>query len=379
MIDLSTNKLREGMITAQSVYNSKGASYLTKGMELNTQYIERLKKIGISKVHVTSIDPTLRLLPPEDIVQEQTRVSAIHQVCNAFQDIEKKDSFNLDALNSASESIVLDLIDKRNNLVQITDIRLHDDYTFSHSVNVAILAAMLGSLCGLERRDLMKLTLGGLLHDIGKLIVPKSILNKPGSLSDKEFEIIRMHPEAGREKLLEINKVVDPSIIDITVQHHEHLDGKGYPKRLVGGQIHYFSRIIAIADVYDALTSERAYKRAYKAYTASKIMMKCSTGQFDEALLKLFFNNVALYPVGTILRTKLGYAIVKKVIFGQTGTPIVCVFADENARVFDTPFDVDLSKAPADSIECAIENYELYTLIFKLKIDPAMYLTEVTS
>ena len=99
----------------------------------------------------------------------------------------------------------------------------------------------------------------------------------------------------------------------------------------------------------------------------------------DEALLKLFFNNVALYPVGTILRTKLGYAIVKKVIFGQTGTPIVCVFADKNARVFDTPFDVDLSKAPADSIECAIENYELYTLIFKLKIDPAMYLTEVTS
>ncbi len=376
MIDLATNKLRNGMITAQSIYNSKGASYLTKGMKLNTQYIERLKKIGISKVHVTSIDPTLRLLPPEDIVQEETRVSAIHQVCTAFQDIEKKDSFNMEALNSASENIVLDLLDKRNNLVQITDIRLHDDYTFSHSVNVAILAAMLGSLCGLDRPSLIKLTLGGLLHDIGKIIVPKSILNKPGVLSNKEFEMIRLHPEAGREKLLELNTHIDPVILDIAIEHHEHLDGKGYPKHLTGGQIHYFSRIIAIADVYDALTSERAYKRAYKAYTAAKIMTKCSTGQFDEKLLKLFFNNVALYPIGTILRTKFGYAIVKKVNFGQTSTPIICVFADDNAHVFEKHFDVDLSQAPEDSIECAIENYELYTLIFKLKIDPARYLTD---
>ena len=364
------------MITAQGIYNAKGASYLTKGTELNQQYIDRLKKIGISKVNVTALDPKVRLQPPEDIVQEETRINAIHRVFNAFQDIERFDNCNLDMLHGTSENIVVDLLSQRDNLVQITDIRLHDDYTFSHSVNVSILASMLGSLCGLDKKDLLKLTLGGLLHDIGKLIVPSTILNKSTSLNDKEMEIIRMHPTAGREKLLSLKTPVSPDLLDITVQHHEHLDGNGYPAQLKGGQIHYFSRIIAIADVYDALTSERSYKRAYKPYTAYKIMTKCSNGQFDEDLLQLFFNNVALYPIGTILKTKFGYAIVKKVNFGRTSTPIICVFADENARVLEHVYDIDLASYPHDAIECAIENYDLYTLIFKLKIDPSMYLSD---
>ena len=186
------------MITAQGIYNAKGASYLTKGTELNQQYIDRLKKIGISKVNVTALDPKVRLQPPEDIVQEETRINAIHRVFNAFQDIERFDNCNLDMLHGTSENIVVDLLSQRDNLVQITDIRLHDDYTFSHSVNVAILAAMLGSLCHLTKQDLLELTLGGLLHDIGKLVVPANILNKPSTLNDQEFHIVHRHPEAGR-------------------------------------------------------------------------------------------------------------------------------------------------------------------------------------
>ena len=113
------------MITAQGIYNARGASYLTKGTELNQQYIERLRKIGISKVNVTALDPKLRLMPPEDIVQETTRIDAIHRIFSAFQDIEQFDNCNLDTLHNTSERIVLDLLSQRDNLVQITDIRLH--------------------------------------------------------------------------------------------------------------------------------------------------------------------------------------------------------------------------------------------------------------
>ena len=376
MISLSTKKLREGMITAQGIYNARGASYLTKGTELNQQYIERLRKIGISKVNVTALDPKLHLLPPEDIVQEATRIDAIHRIFSAFQDIEQFDNCNLDTLHNTSERIVLDLLSQRDNLVQITDIRLHDDYTFSHSVNVAILATMLGSLCHLSKKELLELTLGGLLHDIGKLVVPAKILNKPSSLNDQEFQIIHQHPEAGRLKLSELKTQVSPLLATIAVQHHEHMDGRGYPNHLMGHQIHRYSRIAAIADVYDALTSQRPYKKAYKPYTAYRIMTKCSGGQFDEDLLRLFFDNVALYPVGTVLKTDMGYAIVRKVKFGLTRTPIICVFADNEVHLLPHPIDVDLTDCQPDAIEHVIEDQELYTLLFKLKVDPAMYLTE---
>ena len=376
MISLSTKKLRQGMITAQGIYNAKGASYLTKGTELNQQYIDRLKKIGISKVNVTAMDPKVRLQPPEDIVQEETRINAIHRVFNAFQDIERFDNCNLDMLHGTSENIVVDLLSQRDNLVQITDIRLHDDYTFSHSVNVAILAAMLGSLCHLTKQDLLELTLGGLLHDIGKLVVPANILNKPSTLNDQEFHIVHRHPEAGRLKLIDLKTSIAPTLATIAVQHHEHMDGRGYPNQLMGSQIHRFSRITAIADVYDALTSQRPYKKAYKPYTAYRIMSKCSEGQFDEELLRLFFDNVALYPVGTVLKTDMGYAIVKKVKFGLTRTPIICVFADNDVQILRHPIDVDLTDCQPETIERVIEDQELYTLLFKLKVDPAIYLTE---
>lgn len=376
MISLSTKKLQKGMITAQGIYNAQGASYLTKGTELNQQYIERLKKIGISNVNVTALDPNIHLLPPKDVVQEETRINAIHRVFNAFQDIERFDNCNLDMLHNTSESIVADLLSQRDNLVQITDIRLHDDYTFSHSVNVAILSTMLGSLCHLSKKELTELTLGGLLHDIGKLIVPAKILNKPSSLNDQEFRIVHQHPEAGRIKLSELKTPSAPVLAMIAVQHHEHIDGRGYPNQLIGHQIHRLARITAIADVYDALTSQRAYKKAYKPYTAYRIMTNCSPGQFDEELLQLFFDNVALYPVGTVLKTDMGYAIVKKVQFGLTRTPVICIFTDNNAQLLSYPVDVDLIDCQPGTIEHVIEDQALYTLLFKLKIDPAMYLTD---
>lgn len=374
MINLPAKKLREGMITSQSVYNAKGVSYLSKGTRLNQPYIRRLKKLGITRLSVTSLNPSLHLLPPEDIVQEKTRITAIHKVCEAFAQLEVSNTLNLESLENIAESIVFDLISKQSNLAQITDIRLHDTYTFAHSVNVAVLSSMLGSLCHYSKKNLLDLTLGGLLHDVGKLVIPSSILNKSGSLNEEEFSIIRQHPEAGCQKLRK-TKTASALMLAITAQHHERIDGTGYPKQLAGNSIHRFSRIVSIADVYDALTSARPYKKAYKPYVAYKIMTKCSEGQFDLDLLSLFFDSIALYPIGTILKTDLGYGIVKKVEFGHTQTPIICVFADEKYNTYSSPTIVNLKNCPPNTINYVLEDNDLFTFIKHVGIDPAAYLT----
>ena len=376
MIILPIKKLRPGMITAQSIYNKKGASYLTRGRPVTAQNISRLKKLGITHLTVTSISPSFSVLPPDDIIQEKTRVKAIHKVYDTYQKLESTGELSTDSLAVTSEEILVDILSKRKNLVQLTDLRMHDDYTFAHSVNVAVLAAMLGAQAHLSRPDLLTLITGSLLHDIGKIIVPPEILTKPGCLTDEEFAIIRKHPEEGRKKLHNLNIPAATILAAIAAQHHEHIDGRGYPHQLMGEKIHRFARIVAVADVYDALTTRRAYKLAYKPHIAYKIMTDCSPGQFDESFLSLFFDNVAIYPVGTILKTTMGYAIVKKCEYGHTLTPTICVFGDKNMCVLPEPFDVDLRECPPDTIKGVLEDMEVMSLLFRMQIDPAKFLQE---
>ena len=375
MIHIPIKKLKEGMITAQSIYNPLGASYLTKGVELNPKYIERLKKAGLDGVTVTSLDPKLKLAPPADIVQEKTRISAIHNVATAFQNVEDHGTLDPKPLQDISETILLDIIEQQKNLVQLTDIRLHDTYTFAHSVNVAILSALLGVLQKLPKEDLLKLTLGGLLHDLGKITVPHEILTKPGHLSDDEWSLMQGHPDAGRQRL---KKMFPNDILlsTIALQHHEHIDGSGYPNHLQGEQIHRYARIVAIADVYDALTSVRPYKRAYTPSVAHRIMTTCSPGHFDLELLQLFFDNVAIYPVGTIVKTQIGYAIVKEVEFGHTQTPIVRVFANHEGKLLTEIRDLDLEQMPKEMLESVVTDSELYHFIHAINIDPAIFLQD---
>ena len=375
MIHIPIKNLKEGMITAQSIYNPLGANYLTKGMELSPKYIERLEKAGFDGVTVTSTDPKLKLAPPDDIVQEKTRISAIHNVATAFQNVEDHGTLDPKPLQDISETILLDIIEQQRNLVQLTDIRLHDTYTFAHSVNVAILSALLGVLQKLPKEDLLKLTLGGLLHDLGKITVPHEILTKPGHLSDDEWRLMQGHPDAGRQRL---KKMFPNDILlsTIALQHHEHIDGSGYPNHLQGEQIHRYARIVAIADVYDALTSVRPYKRAYTPSVAHRIMTTCSPGHFDLELLHLFFDNVAIYPVGTIVKTQIGYAIVKEVEFGHTQTPIVRVFANREGKLLTKIRDLDLEQMPKEMLEGVVTDSELYHFIHAINIDPAIFLQD---
>ena len=376
MIRLKPNQLKTGMVTAQSIFNEKGAPFLVRGTPLTDRYIYRLRQLSIPELHVTSLSSNFQLQPPPDIVEERTRVQAVDNVAETFREAEENGRFDMTRLEKCADFLVRDIMAKKKNLVQITDIRLHDSYTFSHSVNVAVLSTMLGDLCGYSKRKLQIITLGGLLHDIGKLAVPTPILNKSGSLTAGEFKIIRRHPSEGRKILKELNSPIASILAIIAVQHHEHLDGSGYPYHVRGKSIHPYSRITAIADVYDALTSVRPYKRAYKPNVVYRMMMQNSTGHFDMDRLRLFFDNVAIYPVGTVMKTQLGYAIVKKVVFGHTLAPVVIVFADKNGNLLKKPFGVNLAHCRRDVIQYVMDDVELLNFIRHTGIDPAVFLDD---
>ena len=172
MVDVPLKKLRQGMIVAQSVYNSSGASYLSKGMSLTAKYIEKLKQLGVAGIHVVSTTPGEGLLPPDDVLRDETRAMAVKRVYDVFQQITKKGTIDPEPLTKASSTIVNDIIERKNNLVQLTDLRAHDMYTFAHSVNVAMLSALLATLLNFPKEKISELTLGALLHDLGKTVVP---------------------------------------------------------------------------------------------------------------------------------------------------------------------------------------------------------------
>ena len=376
MIHLPIKDLKPGMVATQSIYNKKGESILTRGVPMTQEHIDLLAAMNLTGLSVVSADPKISVPPPADVVEETTRSDAIRKVDDTFHDLEDTGELDPAVLTPTAQAILRNALENRENLVQLTDIRLHDNYTFGHSVNVAVLSAILGSLCNVSGDDLVNLIIGALLHDIGKLIIPQHILTKPGQLSEQEFYIIKMHPEAGRLKLQDLSTPSAEVLATIAGQHHEHIDGRGYPDQLTGDQIHLFARIVAIADVFDALTSARSYKPAYRPHTAYRIMTKCSPGQFDEKLLNLFFDSVAIYPVGTVLKTTMGYAIVKKTELGNTLTPTICVFGDLNGDALQQPYTIDLRKFPPDTIVSALEEMELIPLLFRMRVDPSKFLQE---
>lgn len=379
MLRLPVSKLKDGMVLGQSLFNTAGGSYLVKGQPVTIDYIRKLRQIGIQSVTVTSMDPAHKLPPPPDVIEEKTRINAISTVYNTFQSIEENGTLDTTALQRVTDSIVFDLFENRNNLVQLTDIRAHDAYTFAHSVNVAVLSAMMGMLCHMPRDEISLITLGGLLHDLGKVDVSSAILTKNRGLSDREFKIMKNHPLDGSRRILNVSDLPKKSILAaIAAQHHEHIDGSGYPNGITGNEMHHYAKITAIADVYDALTSERPYKKAYMPNIAYNIMHNINKGQFDQDLLDTFFNNVALYPEGAVLKTTFGFAVVKESRFGRTTTPIIILFADTNGKLLNERRVIDLYETPngAKSIQVVPTGNELYHFIHELGVDPSYYLEE---
>ena len=227
------------------------------------------------------------------------------QINEVLECISNGELFDMDASRLAIKSCVSSILTNANALLWLTQIKKQDQYTAEHSLRVGILSIAFGRFVGLKDRELETVGLCGMLHDVGKMKIPNKVLNKPSSLTDQEFDVMKLHPVYGNEILNEL-KNVDKIIKDTAHYHHERMDGKGYPQSLSAGYLHKYIRMVSIVDVYDAITSARSYKDSSPAFDALKILFSERGKHFDSELVEAFIRMVGIYPPGTLVEMTNG-------------------------------------------------------------------------
>lgn len=253
-------------------------------------------------------------------------------------------------LENAS-SLVDDISDSVNRnvsaLITLARLKKQDDYTYMHSVAVCALMIALAKQLDLTEEQIKEAGTAGLLHDIGKMSVDSSILNKPGKLTDLEFEAVRRHPEEGHQYLLQAGGIGDAAL-DVCLHHHERVDGTGYPYQLKGDEISLYAKMGAICDVYDAITSNRPYKAGWCPADSIKKMASWSGTHFDAEVFKAFVKTVGIYPVGTLVRLASGrLAVVIDQSAKSLLAPRLRVFFSTKSNTYLPPVTIDLS-APGE-------------------------------
>lgn len=259
------------------------------------------------------------------------------------------------AIEVEEASVMVDEINQSvernsNALLSLIRLKTATEYTYLHSVAVCILMIAVGKQLGLQGEELKQAGMAGLLHDIGKMEVPDEILDKPGKLTDEEFDIMKSHPQRGWE-LLKSCDGIHETALDVCLHHHERVDGKGYPEKLSGDALTLFARMGAVCDVYDAISSDRCYKKAWSPAESIHKMASWREGHFDEKVFQAFVKTIGIYPNGTLVKLKSGrLGVVMEQSKKSLTAPIVKVFFSMKANAHLPAEIIDLSKG-VDSIE----------------------------
>lgn len=345
---VTTKSLKENDILSKAVFHDNGSILVQAKIPLSQQIINRLIKLGIGYVYID--DDITKDIEVKNVVSDETRKEAIHTIKKEFQEIANHHIIG-HALNTLHlsksfskviQKILADIKGSDDVISILSDVYCYDSYIFTHSLNVTIYSIGLAMELKFTEKQLYEIGLGAILHDVGKVSVPKEILEKKGALTDEEFEIIKIHSRTGFDLLRNA-----PNISLVTAhcafQHHERMNGSGYPQGISGDQIHPYAKILAVADVFDAVTSNRVYRKAMLPHEGLEILFAGAGTLFDKEIVELFSKTVAIYPIGITVYLNDGRkGVVSKQNKFFSMRPFVRVFEHNGERV--EPYELDLLK-----------------------------------
>jgi len=346
---VSTFSLANGDELSKPIYNDKGQILIHEGVRLTKRMINRLTEIGITYVYIE--DEVTNDIESQSPISDRVRIEAVNTIKNTFDTMSGSDDVANSFIFDKTGEKMLDTVRQILSEVQghdevislLSDVFTYDDYIFTHSLNVTIYALALGTELGLPSRKLEELGFGAMLHDVGKVLVPQEVLFKPGKLTDEEFEQIKEHSEAGFNMLRKM-PTVPLTAAHCAYQHHERLDGSGYPRGLTGKDIHLYAKILGIADVFDAVTSNRVYRNAMLPHEGLEILYAGAGTLFDQKMVQAFRKSVAAYPNGITVNLSDGRkGIISRQNKHVSDRPVVRIL-EENGQELTSYYEVDMSK-----------------------------------
>lgn len=291
---------------------------------------------------------------PASMSEELQRAAKIctkskNAVISMFNEVRMGKTVSLDQAGAVVQEISLSVMRNSGALISLARLKTVDDYTYMHSVAVCALMVALARQLNLDEAQTREAGMAGLLHDLGKALIPDEVLNKPGKLTVDEFDIMKAHPEKGHRLLMEAGFVGEIPL-DVCLHHHEKIDGSGYPHGLKSEEISLFAKMGMVCDVYDAITSPRPYKAGWDPVESIQRMNEWSQANYDQRVFQAFINSVGIYPIGSLVRLSSGrLGVVVEQSTKSLLKPKVRVFFSIKAQTHISPEVIDLSHAANDN------------------------------
>lgn len=289
---ISIEHCEEGHVLALDVYNSSGVTLVGRNAPITNYIKNKLIELRIPDVCVyDKIDDN-----PNDTLKEEY-LENISLIKNVLNGLSKGKSIEYKKILDISASLFYGINIGYKTIRILDQVKCIDNYTYGHCINTAFYSMLIGKWLGFDEDAIKKVIQCGILHDIGKCRVPAEILNKRGILTKDEFEIIKKHTILGYSMLDDIREL-DAEIRQAVLMHHERIDGSGYPFNVSEDCVNIFARIVAVADVFDAMTSDRVYKKRATPFEAFEMFMTVGIGMFDMSIVNVFLKNIVNYYIG---------------------------------------------------------------------------------
>lgn len=337
----------QGKMLGTTILAPDGSPLLTAGTRLTLPYIRSLQRKGYRFIHID--DEFSSGIDSDEALEPAARARVLEAIKLTLKDIAAQRPLDSKRVVGAVEDIVESIRSRAGVALSVATLRSLDEYTYVHSLNVCVLALTIGIESGLSRPDLIDLGVGAMLHDIGKAIVPLDVLNKPRKLTPQEMAIMKLHAVEGFE-ILRKQEGVSLLSAHVAFQHHERMDGEGYPRGLPGEEIHSFARMTAVADVMDALTAPRPYRKGLMPDRAREIVSSLSGTHLDPKYVRVLVHRVCLFPAGVAVRLSTGeIGIVCRQSSLDPARPVIRVLTDSSQRPVE-PYELSLVFRPSVAI-----------------------------